>query len=156
MSAGFVEFPVNVLGRVGRDVPVPDQARFGQHDGGGADGQQHLPQCTQAVPLPGGALWRAIPLRRNRPAPLCSQDAAHQLGRGAQFPDHPSLPLGARLVKVFRVVGQNALQLVGRRPPREQGPQLGQILLSCHMLRPLVRVWRDHNTFFLIRNRKKH
>lgn len=28
MGAGFVEFPVNVLGRVGRDVPVLHQARF--------------------------------------------------------------------------------------------------------------------------------
>ena len=42
MGAGFVEFPVNVLGRVGRDVPVLHQARFGQHDGGGADGGHQL------------------------------------------------------------------------------------------------------------------
>lgn len=41
-GACFVEFPVNVLGRVGRDVLVLHQACFGQNDGGGADSGYQL------------------------------------------------------------------------------------------------------------------
>ena len=42
MGSRLIEFPVDVLGRVGRNVLVLDQTGFRQNDRGGADGGHQL------------------------------------------------------------------------------------------------------------------